>query len=127
MTELGRLQIKRKTGTEQFRANGIEIGTDLLDFCRWSASDLVNNTMRGVLAEYLVARALGIDTGGVREKCRERSWTIEVRLASISMHCGAGAALWRRRSRAQSRRISLGAAGRLGASTMFRAGLGMTS
>jgi hypothetical protein len=52
MTELGRLQIKRKTGTEQFRANGIEIGTDLLDFCRWSASDLVNNTMRGVLAEY---------------------------------------------------------------------------
>jgi hypothetical protein len=55
---LGRLQVQRKSGGERFRANGTDIGPDLLDFWRWSASDLVNNTMRGVLAEYLVARAL---------------------------------------------------------------------
>lgn len=38
-------------------------------FWRWSASDLVSNTMRGVLAEYIVALAMGIDTEeGVRRE-----------------------------------------------------------
>lgn len=31
----------------------------LLDFWRWSASNLLDNTMRGILAEYLVAVAVG--------------------------------------------------------------------
>ena len=37
----------------------------LLDFWRWSASNLLDNTMRGMLAEYLVAVAVG-----AREKFR---------------------------------------------------------
>ena len=37
----------------------------LLDFWRWSASNLLDNTMRGMLAEYLVA----VDVG-TREKFR---------------------------------------------------------
>ncbi|HEX8228883.1 MAG TPA: hypothetical protein VF826_06175 [Chloroflexia bacterium] len=35
----------------------------LLDFWRWAASDLVGNTARGVLAEYIVAMALGVAEG----------------------------------------------------------------
>lgn len=34
----------------------------LLNFWQWSASDLVSNAMRGILAEYLVACALQLDT-----------------------------------------------------------------
>ncbi|MBK6579630.1 MAG: hypothetical protein IPG17_26280 [Sandaracinaceae bacterium] len=35
----------------------------VLDFWRWSMSDLVSNTARGVLAEFLVGSALGIASG----------------------------------------------------------------
>lgn len=35
----------------------------MLDFWRWSASDLVSNATRGILAEYIVAQALGLATG----------------------------------------------------------------
>lgn len=58
--------ITRKDGKEQFHAGGRLLGFDLRGFWQWSASDLVNNTTRGIIAEYLVARALGLD-GGVRE------------------------------------------------------------
>ena len=47
-------------GTEQFHSDGREAGFGVLDFWRWSASDLLVNTQRGVVAEYLVARALGV-------------------------------------------------------------------
>ena len=39
---------------------------DELDFWRWGTSDLITNTTRGVLVEYIVARALGTCTQGVR-------------------------------------------------------------
>ena len=39
------------------------LGFTLLDFWQWTASDLVSNSTRGVLAEFLVARALGLDAG----------------------------------------------------------------
>jgi hypothetical protein len=60
------LQTMRKTGTEAFRRADTSEGFDLLDFWQWNMSDLVSNATRGVLAEYIVARALGISTSGVR-------------------------------------------------------------
>lgn len=60
---LAQLRVARKLGTEQFHAEGRELGFDLLQFWRWCSSDLVNNTMRGVLAEYLVASDLGVADG----------------------------------------------------------------
>jgi len=33
----------------------------LLEFWRWSTSDLVDNTTRGILVEYIVGKALGVD------------------------------------------------------------------
>jgi hypothetical protein len=57
---LSRLKIDKKTGREHFRASGSDTSLTLLDFWRWSSSDLVDNTMRGVLAEYIVASDLGL-------------------------------------------------------------------
>lgn len=65
--DLGPLHVAWKTGDEVFRsADGKPLFT-LLDFWRWSGSDLIDNTYRGVVAEFLVAKALGILTNGVRQ------------------------------------------------------------
>lgn len=64
---LARLSVLPKTGDEPLHLNGRPLGPRLIDFWRWSASDLVSNVARGVFAEFLVAHALGIDTGGVRD------------------------------------------------------------
>ncbi len=59
---LEKLDIVNKDGSERFRAGGSTLDLSLLDYWRWSTSDLVGNTARGVLAEYIVARALGVST-----------------------------------------------------------------
>ena len=56
---LPRIEPKRKSGKETFRVGGNPVGFDLLSYWRWSASDLVSNVTRGVLAEYIVAQAAG--------------------------------------------------------------------
>ena len=65
---LGRLEVARKTGAERLHHEGADLGTDLLEFWQWSTSDLVSNATRGRLAEYLVARALGLGTSDVRDE-----------------------------------------------------------
>jgi hypothetical protein len=49
----------RKTGQEYFHLNSIPLPINLLNFWQWSASDLLTNTNRGRLAEFIVASALG--------------------------------------------------------------------
>jgi hypothetical protein len=68
MTALKRLTIRRKEGNEFFHTNGKKLGFDLLSFWQWSASDLVSNTARGILAEYIVARSLGLGEKDVRDE-----------------------------------------------------------
>jgi hypothetical protein len=51
----------KKTGEEKFSDSGRDLGLTLLDFWQWYASDLLTNSLRGVLAEFIVARALGIN------------------------------------------------------------------
>lgn len=58
----------RRTGDEPMHRDGRNLDANLLDFWQWSCSDLVSNATRGVLAEYVVAKALGIDTAGVRDE-----------------------------------------------------------
>jgi hypothetical protein len=57
------IKLTRKTGSEQFIEDGQPIGFDLLAFWRWAFSDVLNNAQRGVLAEYIVASALGCSHG----------------------------------------------------------------
>lgn len=57
----------RKNGDEVFHRGGRSLGFDVVDFWQWSASGFLGNAQRGVLAEYLVAKALtsaeGLRTG----------------------------------------------------------------
>lgn len=66
-TKLPRIVARRLCGSESFTERGRALGFDVLSFWRWGWSDLLNNATRGVLAEYLVAQALGVADGAVRE------------------------------------------------------------
>ena len=65
---MGRLHVERLSGSEPFHEGGRLLDFDVLDFWRWSSSNLVANTTRGILAEYIVARALGLPMDGPREE-----------------------------------------------------------
>lgn len=62
-TELGPVNETRKRGNESFHRSGRPLGFDIVDFWQWSASGFLGNAQRGVLAEYLVAKALGAANG----------------------------------------------------------------
>ncbi|MBT3194140.1 MAG: hypothetical protein HN341_16470 [Verrucomicrobia bacterium] len=51
------------TGHEPFHRAGHQLEHRVLNFWRWSSSELLGNTLRGVLAEYLVALDLGVADG----------------------------------------------------------------
>ena len=57
---LPRIEPEAQSGDEPFRAGEETLGFKLQDYWRWSGSDLMNNAARGVMAEYLVAKALGV-------------------------------------------------------------------
>ena len=54
------LRPERKSGGETLNTEGKSAHMNLLDFWKWMGSDLVSNTMRGVLAEFIVACDLGV-------------------------------------------------------------------
>jgi hypothetical protein len=58
--ELPRLNVERKTGKEHFRTGNTDLDFTVLDFWQWTASDLVSNATRGLVAEFIVASALGL-------------------------------------------------------------------
>jgi len=66
--KLDRIRAHPKSGAESLHANGKPLPFTLLDFWRWSTSDLVSNVTRGRLAEFIVATALGIPVSGVRDE-----------------------------------------------------------
>jgi len=54
---------KRLTGSEKFHDHGELVNFSVLNFWQWSASQLAANNLRGHLAEFLVAQALGLADG----------------------------------------------------------------
>ena len=88
VARLGRLNPSVKTGREPFHESGTARDFSLVDFWSWSMSDLVSNAARGVLAEFIVANALGLRTDCVRmawDKCDligEGGLNIEVKSAA---------------------------------------------
>lgn len=54
--------IKRK-GNELFVNKDSKLDITLLDYWAWAHSDLIGNAERGVLAEYIVSMALGVNNG----------------------------------------------------------------
>lgn len=65
--KIGAIKQYAKTGEESLTDIGNPIGFSLLDFWRWSVSDLMSNATRGKFAEFIVATAVGYD----KTKCRE--------------------------------------------------------
>lgn len=81
------IRISLATGEEPFLRNGTANGLKLLDFWAWAYSDYVDNAARGVLAEFLVAAALGLDLrkpreGWARFDLTYRNVGVEVKSAS---------------------------------------------
>ncbi|WP_195420824.1 ImmA/IrrE family metallo-endopeptidase [Faecalicatena contorta] len=64
---IGGVKMQTLTGNEHFTYEGMPVGILLNDFWAWNSSDLLNNTLRGALAEFIVASAVGIDTTKARE------------------------------------------------------------
>lgn len=50
--------VKQKTGEEFFYSKDEKLDIQLKDFWSWNQSDVLNNVLRGVLAEYIVAKAI---------------------------------------------------------------------
>lgn len=65
---LDKIQASIKSGQEQLSFNNRPLKFSLLDFWRWSASDILSNATRGVLAEFIVATATNIDITKVRDE-----------------------------------------------------------
>ena len=53
--------MKVLNGTEKLMQNGKELPIPIMEFWAWNSSDLLNNTLRGAYAEYLVSKALELD------------------------------------------------------------------
>lgn len=55
--------MSRKSGGELFHDCGNPSEVSVRDFWTWAHSDLLNNTAHGILAEFIVASALGVAEG----------------------------------------------------------------
>jgi hypothetical protein len=66
--QLGPITVTPRRPHDPFHASGKLLGFVLEDFWKWSVSDLVSNATRGIVAEFIVAKALGISTAGVRNE-----------------------------------------------------------
>lgn len=67
-TPLERLRTTRKTGNERFCCGDRPLDFTLFDFWQWADSDVLGNTNRGRIAEYIVARALGLGVTDVQNE-----------------------------------------------------------
>lgn len=92
MLNLPHLQCERKTGDEAFTLGEQSTGVTVLDFWRWSASNLLSNVTRGVLAEFLVAKALGIE--GIRTEWAPCDLTMDDGTL-IEVKCSAYLQAWK--------------------------------
>jgi len=58
-------------GGEPFRYNDTALPCTIDEFWAWNGSNLLSNTLRGVLAEFIVAKALGIRLTQARDEWTE--------------------------------------------------------
>lgn len=90
------LVVTPKSGTEPFHTAGVPLSMDLLAFWRWACSDLCGNALRGLVAEFLVARAVGAPAPARTE------WTAYDVLApdgtKIEVKCSAYVQSWAQQS-----------------------------
>lgn len=86
---LGAMSIERKDGQETFENTGQPVALRLSDFWAWSASDIIGNTERGVLAEFIVGAAIGAD--GIRDGVREEWAAYDLKVGDIAVEVKSAA------------------------------------
>jgi hypothetical protein len=91
MVNLDRRKVIIKSGEEKLILAGKNTKYKLLDFWKWSDSDLLSNATRGIFAEFIVATAMEIDlTNEARDEWAEydlETWewgTIKIEVKSSS-------------------------------------------
>jgi hypothetical protein len=68
MHPLDQKKAELKTGAESLTYKHNTLNYTILDFWRWSVSDILSNATRGRLAEFLIATATNIDITVVRDE-----------------------------------------------------------
>ncbi len=68
MNELKQIDAEPKTGNEFLTDNGKKTEYNLLDFWRWSVSDILSNATRGRFAEFIVGTAIGLKPEHLRDE-----------------------------------------------------------
>jgi len=68
MENLDKIKTEQKNGNEHFTFGGKNLDIKLIDYWKWSASNLISNATRGMFAEFIVAMAMEIDLTSVREE-----------------------------------------------------------
>jgi len=68
MNELKEIKASLKTGEENLTDNGQNTNYNLLDFWRWSVSDILSNATRGRFAEFVVGTAVGLNPKNLRDE-----------------------------------------------------------
>lgn len=86
--------MERLTGDEHFTFEGVPINRLLNDFWSWQASDLLVNSVRGALAEYIVATALYVDNSYRANDWHE--YDLEYRGKKIEVKSSAYLQSWER-------------------------------
>ena len=66
--ELDGYKPERKKGSSPFHTGGTQLGIDCNDYWSWALSDMLSNTARGVLAEFLVGHALDVVKNDMRSE-----------------------------------------------------------
>lgn len=61
MNNLDSITPSIKTGNEQLYSSNTNLSYSVLDFWKWSNSDILSNATRGKFAEFIIATALDID------------------------------------------------------------------
>ena len=54
--------VKKKNGAEKFQIKNRPLSFELSDFWSWNQSDLIENRTRGILAEFIIKKALDIQS-----------------------------------------------------------------
>lgn len=68
MTELKQIRAIPKTGREILTNSGLNTQYSLLDFWRWSVSDILSNATRGRFAEFIVGTTIGLNPENLRDE-----------------------------------------------------------
>lgn len=68
MNWLKGIKVTPKTGDEILTNEGISINYSLLDFWKWSVSDILSNATRGRFAEFIVCTAIGLNPDKIRNE-----------------------------------------------------------